>query len=46
MYIVSYSSLLPVGEIKPNKCNPGIKPNNPDSVQEDNELRVCYIPSI
>ena len=34
MYIVFYSSLLPVGEIMPNKCNPRIKLINPDSIQE------------
>ena len=41
VYIVSHSALLPVGEIiVPNKCNPRIKPINPDPVQRGIEPGV------
>ena len=36
------SSLLPVGEMMPNKCNPRIMPNNPDSVQKGVKPQICF----
>ena len=46
VYIVSHSALLPVGEIiVPNKCNPRIKPINPDPVQRGIEPGVWLQPS-
>ena len=44
-YIVSHSSLLPVGEMMPNKCNPRIKSINPDQVQRGIETGVWLQPS-